>query len=297
MFSYFKGKKGLPYLFMIPALALILFVYFIPFIYSLVISLTDWNGTSKDMNFIGLQNFINIFKDRSLLEVLGNTLIYFIEIVVLQNIFGIFTAVLLSGNFKGRSFFRATLFMPTVVCTVAVGFIWNLMFRPGSGPIPAILDFLNVPGLKDILWLGNTSTAIQSIIFVNIWQWTGWCMVIYIAGLQAIDPSLYEACDIDGASIWNKFRFVTLPLLAPSITINIVMVSIGTLKIFDLPFIMTKGGPGHASESLSMSIYTNSFLLSKMGYGTAISLVLFAFILIMTLFQTKYLRKREDNIT
>ena len=122
-------------------------------------------------------------------------------------------------------------------------------------------------------------------------------MVIYLAGIASIDEGLYEAAKIDGAGHFQMFRQVTLPLLAPSITINIVTSTIGTLKIFDLPFVMTKGGPGHSSESLAMTIYSNSFNYSKVGYGTAISVVLFVFVLIVSIFQMRMLRKREDNIT
>ncbi len=289
-------KKILPYMFMLPAILLILFIYLIPFVYSIVISLTDWNGISKNMNFIGIKNYIDIVKEKSLQQVLRNNVVYFIEIVIIQNVLAMLIAVLLNGKFKSKNFFRATLFMPTVVCTVAVGFIWNLMFDPVSGPIPGLIQFLNIPGLKDIIWLGNPRTALHTIVLVNTWQWTGWSMVIYIAGLQSIDEGLYEASSIDGANSWKKFFHITLPLLAPSITINIVTASIGAFKIFDLPFVMTKGGPGRASESLAMAIYNNSFSLNKMGYGTAISLVLFSIILTISIFQTMYFRKREENI-
>ena len=285
-----------PYFFMLPTILLILFVYLVPFFYSIYISMTDWNGISKEMNFIGLQNFLNIFKEQTLLEVLGNTLVYFVEIVIVQNVVSLATALLLNKKFKGQNFFRATMFLPTVVCTVAVGFIWSLMFDPVNGPVPALFKLLHLKPLQEIIWLGNTRTAIHAVSFVNIWQWAGWSMIIYFAGLQSIDRSLYEACDIDGAGGFQKFVSITMPMLAPSFTVNIVMASIGSLKIFDLPFILTSGGPGHASESLSISIYSNSFLLNKMGYGTAISLVLFLFTLVISIIQTKYLRNNEDNL-
>ena len=186
--------------------------------------------------------------------------------------------------------------MPTVICTIAIGFIWNIMFDPINGPIKTILESLGLTELSKIMWLGNTTTAIHAVSFVSVWQWTGWSMVIYLAGMQSIDKSLYEAAEIDGANALQKFFRITLPLLAPSITINLVNSTIGALKIFDLPFIMTSGGPGHATESLAMMMYTYSFGLDKMGYGTAISILLVVVILIISGIQTVVLRKREDEV-
>lgn len=150
--------------------------------------------------------------------------------------------------------------------------------------------------LASTVWLGNVKTAIHTISFVNIWQWAGQTMVIYLAGITSVDEGLYEAAQIDGAGHFQMFRKITLPLLAPSITINVITSTIGTLKIFDLPFVMTGGGPGHSSESLAMTIYSNSFNYFKMGYGTAISVVLFTFVLIVSVIQMRILRKREDDI-
>lgn len=292
-----RRKKNIePYLFVLPAAILILFIYLIPFIFSICIALTDWNGISRNMNFIGFENFKNIFKEPAILEVLKNNFIYFVEIVVFQNVMAILIASLLRDKFRGRNFFRAVLFMPTVVCTVAVAFIWNLMLDPVNGYIPALFEKLGWESLANIIWLGNSSTAIHAVSFVNIWQWTGWSMVIYLAGMMAIDESLYEAAGMDGASRFQKFKNITLPLLAPSLTVNLVTSSIGAFKIYDLPFVMTSGGPGHASESLAITVYANSFTYNKMGYGSAISLVLFLFILMISIIQMRYMRKREDEV-
>jgi ABC-type sugar transport system permease subunit len=208
----------------------------------------------------------------------------------------VFVASLLKDNFRGRNFFRAAIFLPTVICTIAIGFIWNLILDPVSGYIPAFFDKMGWDALASVIWLGNSSTAIHTISFVNIWQWTGQTMVIYLAGMMSIDESLYEAGSIDGASRWQKFYKITLPMLAPSFTINLVTSTIGTIKIYDLPFTMTSGGPGHSTESLAITIYTNSFTYNKMGYGTALSLVLFVFVLLVSVVQMKVLRKREDNV-
>ncbi len=291
-----KQRKMEPYLFLFPAVLLVLFVYLVPFVFSIFISLTNWNGISRSFDFIGLRNYIEIFRAKELLEVLNNNLIYFVEIVVVQNVLGIFLAVLLQDKFRGRNFFRAVLFLPAVLCTVAIGFIWNLMLDPVSGLVPGFLSALGLEKLSKVLWLADSHVAIHTISMVNVWQWVGQSMVIYLAGIMSIDKSLYEAGAIDGVSRSQKFWKITLPLMAPSLTINIVLSTIGTLKIYDLPFIMTGGGPGHATESLAISVYSSAFVYSRMGYGTTISLVLFVFVLIVSLVQMNIMRKREDAV-
>ncbi len=289
-------KKWEPCLFLMPATLLVLCIFLIPFIYSIAISLTDWNGIAKEINFIGLDNYKELLHDRTIHDVLKNNFIYFVEIVFGQNILGVFLAELLREKFRGRNFFRAVLFLPTVICTVAVGFIWNLLLDPVSGYIPAFFTEMGWDSLASIIWLGDKRTAIHVISLVNIWQWVGQTTVIYLAGMLSVDEALYEAAQIDGAGRWQKFWKITLPLLAPSITINLVTSTIGTLKIYDLPFTMTSGGPGHATESMAISIFTNSFTYNKMGYGTAVSLVLFLFVLIVSIIQMTILRKREDAV-
>ncbi|MCI9328095.1 MAG: sugar ABC transporter permease [Lachnospiraceae bacterium] len=291
-----KKKTGLPYLFMLPSILILLGVYLLPFLYSLYISVTDWSGMGQKLNFVGLSNYKGLFEEPHFWETLRNNLIYFVELVGIQFIISMVLAVVLNAAFKGRNFFRALYFMPTIICTLAVGFIWNIMFDPINGPIKTLLKNAGFLELSRIMWLGNTKTAIHAVSFVSLWQWTGWSMVIYLAGLQSIDKNLYEAAEIDGANAVQKFFKVTLPLLAPSITVNLVNSTIGALKIFDLPFIMTGGGPGHATESLAMMMYTYSFGLNKMGYGTAISIILFVVILIISGAQTTVLRRREDNV-
>ena len=291
-----KKKTGLPYLFMLPSILILLGVYLLPFLYSLYISVTDWSGMGQKLNFVGLSNYKGLFEEPHFWETLRNNLIYFVELVGIQFIISMVLAVVLNAAFKGRNFFRALYFMPTIICTLAVGFIWNIMFDPINGPIKTLLKNAGFLELSRIMWLGNTKTAIHAVSFVSLWQWTGWSMVIYLAGLQSIDKNLYEAAEIDGANAVQKFFKVTLPLLAPSITVNLVNSTIGALKIFDLPFIMTGGVPGHATESLAMMMYTYSFGLNKMGYGTAISIILFVVILIISGAQTTVLRRREDNV-
>lgn len=291
-----EKKKYLPYLFMLPAIISILLIYLVPFIYSIVISLTNWTGIGFDFDFVGLSNYIDIINDKNFFEVMRNTIVYFIELVGIQFVVSISLAELVNGKFRGSKFFKSVFFLPTVVCTVAVGFIWNVMFDSVNGPIKAFFESVGAETLANTYWLSNPQTAIHCVSFVSVWQWTGWSMVIYIAGMQAIDESLYEAASIDGANPFQKFFRITLPLLAPSITINLVNSTIGALKMFDLPFVMTGGGPGYATETMGMLMYNYTFSLNKVGYGAAIAILMFIIIMIVSFIQTVLLRKNEDRM-
>lgn len=291
----YRNRK-LPYLFMLPAILTILFVSLAPFLYSVAISLTDWDGISPSMSFVGLNNYKTMLTDSTLRDVLSNNVVYFIWLVGAQNVFALIIAMVLNGKFRGRNFFRATIFFPTLVSSVAVGFIWSLMYNPMAGVLTTISKILDLP-TKSLIWLGDPIFAKYSIIATSIWQWAGWNVIIYFAGLQSIPDEMYEAAAIDGAGVLKRTFFIVLPLLAPAITINIVMSSIGALKLFDLPYIMTGGGPGHTSSTIAIAIYHNSFLMNKMGYGTAISLVLFVLVLIVSAVQTILLRRQEERVS
>ena len=288
----YRNRK-LPYLFMLPAILTILFLNLIPFIFSIGISLTDWNGISPTMNFIGLRNYLDIFTDFQMHGVLLNNGIYFLFLVFVQNAIGLVIALILNGKFRGRNFFRATVFFPTLVSSVAVGFIWALIYNPLSGVLTTITRTLGLPSL---VWLGDPNYTIYAIITTSIWQWVGWNVVIYFAGLQSIPEELNEAASIDGAGALQRAINITFPMLAPAITINIVMSSIGALRFFDLPFVMTRGGPGRTTSTIAIEIYNSSFLLNRMGFGIALSLVLFLLILIVSVVQTTFLRKREERM-
>jgi raffinose/stachyose/melibiose transport system permease protein len=288
--------KYLPFLFMAPAVLMLLFVYGGPVLAVFFLSITDWNGISQTMNIIGLDNFVSLLSEKDFFLSLKNTALFLIITMIFQNLLALLIAILLNNKFIGRDFFRTLLFLPSTISIVAIGLIWTLIFDPINGPIVEIAEALGLDALADIKWLGDPKVVMYTIAFVNIWQWAGWNMVIYLAGLQSIPAEYYEAASIDGANFFSKLRHITIPMLAPSITINVVMTTIGGLKVFDLPYVMTGGGPGRASETLAMTIINNSFSLNKMGYGSAMSLVLFALILLVTIIQNKVLSKSEEAI-
>ena len=292
-----KSKANyMPYVFMLPAILFILFAFIVPFFYSIVISLTSWNGIDRNITFIGFENYISMFSERSLPTISYNNLRYFLVLVFVQNAIAIALAVLLNKSILGRNLFRSIIFVPTMISAVAVAFTWSIMYSPLNGILPTIINTLNIPYLNDSLWLADQNISIYLIMITSMWQWAGWSMVIYLAGLKSIPNELYESASIDGANALKCFWHITFPLLAPAITISIITSSIGAIRIFDLPFIMTGGGPGFATESLAITIYRNAFKYFNMGYSTALSFVMFLFITAIAIIQLVYLRKREESI-
>lgn len=290
-----KTEQKLAYLFILPAILIFLFIYAAPMLATIGLSFTDWNGIAKSFQFVGMDNFKRIFTDKSLLEPMSNTIQFTILTVVVQATLALIIAVALNNASFGRNFFRTVFFMPCVVSMVAIGYAWSLIYNPIMGPIASIAKAFQWDFLLSIKWLSDPDVVLYSIAIVNIWQWTGWSMVIYLAGLQAIPQSLYEAASIDGAGTFAKFFRITLPLITPSITINVVMSTIGGLKAFDLMYVMTNGGPGHASQTFAMASVEASFRQHKAGLGAALSLTMFLMILLVSFVQNKLLSKAEGG--
>lgn len=280
------------FLIVVPALVFYLVFVIYPLIGGIYYSLTDWNGISAEYNVIGFKNYINLSQDSHVLEPLKNTFIYAFFTTILLNVLGLAMAIGVEKVIHGRDFFRSLLFIPSVLSAIVVGYIFNFIF---SNVLSEIGEVLGATAMANNL-LGSKQWALPMAILVDAWKGAGWYMVIYIAGLQNIDPSLYEAADISGATSWQKFWNVTFPLLAPAFTINMVLAVERAFKQYDLVLALTGGGPGRASELISMTIYNESFTNKRAGYGSALGVVLFLIIVIITLFQMKVLRRREENV-
>ncbi|OCT12877.1 hypothetical protein A8709_21330 [Paenibacillus pectinilyticus] len=277
--------------FLLPALIFYLVFFLIPTLSSAYYSLTDWDGVTS--TFIGLDNFKELFRDTMIVTTFRNTAIYTVSITLLQNLFGLLLALILVKKFVGVNIMRTIFFMPFIFSTLLIGYIWGFILEPNIGVINHLLDAIHLGGLK-VGWLSDPAWAKRMIIVVTIWQFVGYTMFIYIAGLQGISKELYESGDIDGASGWNKFIHITFPLIAPSFTINIMLSLIGNLQIFNQIYALTGGGPGYATESIASMIYRIGFGSgSRWGYGSALSIVMFVFILILTIIMVSFLRKRE----
>jgi len=280
-------------LFLAPALLLYTVFYAGPITSGLYYGFTDWKGLSFQANWIGLENFKNVFSDPLFLTAIKNMFILAVVVILIQHVAAILLAVLLDQKLKGVVWMRAVIFYPAILNTVVIGYIWSYMYSPFVGFLPKFFEKLGLDYLAGIDWLGRPDTAIYAIAFVIIWQYTGYSMMIYMAGLQGIPSDIYESASIDGAGARQKFFRITLPLLVPAITVNTVLSVIGNMKQFEHIWVMTQGGPANSTQVFGSLIYQFAFKTSQPGYGTAMAIILSAFILIVTVVQIRVLGRWE----
>ncbi|MEU7858156.1 sugar ABC transporter permease [Nonomuraea sp. NPDC049141] len=275
------------WLFAAPALVVYAAVVLYPSLAGMLYAFTDWSGIGADKSFVGLANFQKLLHDDQAMDSIGNTLLLTVAIVVVQNGVGLLLALGVHAKLKSRALLRVVFFAPVVVSPVMVAFLWKYIYNPD--PSAGLNGLL---GLQ-VDWLGDPSLALWSIAATVVWQYAGYSMVIFLAGLEGVPRELHEAAMIDGAGTLQRFRYVTWPLLAPALTINLMLSTIGGLKLFDQIFAATNGGPGYATETLSTVLYKQAFVFGKFGYSTAIALVLALFVAAVSLVQVYYLRGRE----
>lgn len=280
-------------LFILPGLTIYTLFQIYPIVSGFYYGLTDWDGFSPNVNFVGLENFKDLSNDPLIFKSIKNTIILTILVVIIQNILALFVAILLDKKLKGVAFFRVVYFIPVLLSTAVVGFIWSTIYNPIIGSWSVFFNFLGLESIAKLDMLGNSNTALYAIIFVVIWQYLGYSMIIYLAGLQTIPKDLYEAADIDGANRWMKFKHVTFALISPALTINMVLSTIGCLKMFDHVFVLTGGGPGNASQVVGTAIFTVAFNNNRFGYGVSLSILLFIVVAIISIAQLYLLKKRE----
>jgi raffinose/stachyose/melibiose transport system permease protein len=279
-------------LFILPAFLIFSLFIVIPIISSFYYSLTDWNGLDPAINFIGMKNYHTLFNDSEVWTALKNTVVFAVLVTIFQNVLSLILALLVDGSQWYYRYLRVVFLIPALLSALAIGYIWSYLYNPVFGIINTFLENIGLGQLAQD-WLGDRKWSMYSVVFTNIWQWAGISMIIYMAGLQAISSDLYEAANIDGASKWQTFTKITFPLIAPAFTINIMISIIASFKVFDIIYVMTKGGPGTATESLAILLYKKAFNFNDMGYGTAIAVVMFLIILFISIIQLSILRKRE----
>jgi len=274
----------------IPAAILIIWFIFIPLLNAANLSFFRWNGYSQNKKWINIENFTKAFSDKMFWRCLVNTLIYGFGSCALQNLCGLFAALFLNKKFMGRNAVRVVLYMPIMISAFIMGQIMYYFFQFDGG---VFNEVLNLFGVSDVYWMKNGWTAVILITFVNSWQYMGLCMIIYLAGLQNIPAMYREAARLDGANKFYEFIHITLPLLIPAITTAVVTNLIGGFKMFDVIVSMTGGGPSKQSMSLSYYISTLYFTDERAGYASAIGVILFALIIVITLPVNAWLRKKE----
>ena len=260
----------------------------IPLLLSFRYSLTSWDGMTAEKPFVGLKNYIDLIHDKDFRDTWWFTIKFTIGNTIIQNVAALLFAVALDSGIKAQKIYRTAFFVPCLISAVVGGFIWLKMF---SNVLPALNDWLGTN--FDFLLFGKPNTVLGGLLIANNWQWIGYWMLIYLAGLQSVPAELYEAAKVDGAGPVKRFFNVTIPMLAPSITICVVGITTGSLKVYDLLVSSTKGGPGRASTSVIYQTYTTAINGRQYGYGSAMTVTLVVVLLLVALIQVKGLKSKE----
>jgi multiple sugar transport system permease protein len=260
--------------FVVPALVVVLAIIIFPWIFTIWMSMNEWKVGSPT-TFVGLSNYLRLASDPRFIEAAGHTMVYTVLSVVLPLLLGTLAAVVFHQNFAARGFLRGLFIMPMMATPVAIALVWTMMFHPQLGVLNYLLSLV---GLPPQLWVFHPGTVIPSLVLVETWQWTPLVMLIVLGGLAAIPVEPYESAQIDGASFWQVFRFITLPLIMPFLFIAGMIRMIDAVKSFDIIFAITQGGPGSASETINLYLYSVAFVYYDLGYGSAIAVVFFLLI-------------------
>jgi multiple sugar transport system permease protein/raffinose/stachyose/melibiose transport system permease protein len=260
-----------PAFLLVPLLVEAVWVFW-PALQGFYLSLTDWDGVSAP-RFIGLDNFREMAHDRVFRTATGDTVLWLLLFGVLSAVLGLAVALLLQQERRGIGFYRAAMFLPVVFSLVATALVWQAIYQP-DGVLNQVLQAVGLGNLRHA-WLADQDTALYAVIVPALWRQIGYVMVLYLAGLKGIDPALYEAARVDGAGAWQRFRHVTLPQLRSVNAVVISVIIIDSLRSFDVVWSLTRGGPYHSSELLSTYMYSTAFQSLRLGYGSALAVVIF----------------------
>jgi len=267
--------------FVLPALLIYIFIVLVPIGNTAYHSMFKWNilGAKK---FIGFDNFVNLFtKDKIFQASMVNTFLLMFASLIIQTPLAILLAIALSGTIKGKRYFKTVFFFPNILSSVAVGLLWTFIYNPEFGIINRALEFLGLNGLTR-LWLADKKTVLPSIIVTICWQFIGYHMILYLAAVESIPKEIREAALIDGVNNVSMIWYITLPLIRHMIRIDTILMATGSLRFFDLIYVMSNGGPNHASEVIASYMYYKSFRDMQYGYGSAVSMVLLVLCLLIT---------------
>ncbi len=286
-------KKVYPYWFLIIPLALYGVFFLLPSILGVFYSLTDWNARSMgEVNFVGLKNYIEIFtSDKNYLSGIGHTLMFTIVSNIVKLVPALFLAIMLQEGLKGKNFYRTILYLPSILPFVIIGITFKSVLNYDNGLLNNFLDMVHLGFLKQ-KWLSDLNIVWGSVIGVDAWRGIGYVMTIFIAGLGAIPKTYYEAAQIDGANFWQRLKSITLPMLTGSIMINLVFGITYGLKVFDIIYVLTNGGPGHATEVVTTYSY-QMYADGAYGMSTAFNTILLILTAIASIFVVKNMSKKE----
>ena len=287
-------EKYFPYLMCTPAIVLFTVLIIVPLFTGLIISFFKWDGYGA-MSFNAGENYLFVFQDEVYKTAIGNTFVYAIAVTIFKNLIALVLAFILVKKFPLKNFFRSGIYMPVMMSYIVIGILWTWIFNPTFG---LLNSFLNLVGLDSLIkgWLSDPSCAMWSVIAVDVWKWIGYHMVLYIAGLQGISQDYYEAAEIDGASAWQKFKNITIPLLNPTIVVNVMMsITGGLVSNYDIVHIMTDGGPFHATEVSATYIMRTAFTYGNMGKANAMTMITFAIAFIFGFIQLYFMTRKESE--
>lgn len=281
---------GLFALFVGPVLLAFTLIVLIPFFTGIYYAFTDWNGITGAVKWVGLDNFKYIFtEDKQFLSSFKLTTKYTLVAIILTNAIGFGLALLVTQMLKTRNILRTVFFMPNLIGGLLLGFIWQFIFVKGFASIG---ELTKIP-LFELAWLGDANTAFWGIVIVSVWQGAGYIMIIYIAALQNVPQELIEAAKIDGANRWQILRHITMPLVAPAVTICLFLTTASSFKVFDANLSLTNGGPFKSTEMLALNIYTEAFVNNRYGIGEAKALIFFLVVAAISVIQVTYSKKKE----
>ena len=293
-----RGNRNpwLPVLFILPAASIFVALMAVPMIGAIVLSFESWDGL-RPPTWIGLTNYWNLLHDRIFLLALVHTAYFVVVTVVLQTMIPLLVANLLTSGIRGSLVFRTIYFLPVIISLAISGMLWSMIYEPNFGVLNTLLNSIGLHGLTRF-WLADTMTVIPSVIAVSVWQSMGFFVVIYFAALQNIPQELYEAAALDGANAWQRLTRVTVPLLTPVTTVVVVLNTIGGIQVFDQVWVLTQGGPSHASDTLATYLYSIAFgsqgsAISELGYAAAIGIVILLLALTLSIVQIRWGRARE----
>ncbi|MBB4145748.1 carbohydrate ABC transporter permease [Rhizobium rhizoryzae] len=281
-----------PYLFIAPNLILFSVFIFFPLLYAAFISVHEWSLIDEPL-YVGAENYTRLLTDYQFWQAMKNTVIYSVATVPTSLAIGLMLAIGLNRDLFARTLLRSVYFLPVVVSSVATAIIAAWLFNDHYGVINALLKLI---GISPISWLSTTTWALPSIILTTLWTRVGFCMVVYLAALQSISPTYYEAASIDGATRFQQFRHVTWPMLRPTTFLLLILNVIHSFQVFDLIYVMTGGGPGFSTTMIVQYIYQSAFATSEMGYASAMGIILFLLILLFTLLQWRVNKRTEEFV-
>ncbi len=288
-------RNELPWLLLVaPAFLIYTVLTIIPLFHTFFYSFTNFNGLVPNPDFVGLDNYLRVFSTRAVSTSFSNSIVYAIAVPLIITLLAIPLSLLLDSQMRTRNLQRAIFFFPSVISALFLGYIWNFVLSPSSQGLvnSLLLSF----GQRKLLLLADPKAAMVLLILVTVWTSTGWHACIYLANLQVIDQALFEAADIDGAGALQKFRYITFPNLAPAMTISVLFLLLNSLKVFDLPFSLTEGGPGYATTMVTQSIITEGVNSNRIGFASAMSMMFLALIALVTFFQVGVMSKREEKL-